>query len=505
MNAQRSLQRSPSRILSPVEIAGIVHRQKGVFLAVFVLAVLGMIACGLWTPMYQSEVKILVLRQRADTVITPAAAGSVQMSNNEVSEEDLNSEVELLNSNDLLRKVAESTDLASTTVSRVFAPGSPDTRLAKAVYKLGKDLKIEPIRKSDVISVQYKSRDPQSAYRVLSVLTNAYLEKHLELHRPSGEYPFFEKLAAQYEEGLKRAQTRLLDFNRENGIVAPQTERDMVLQRSFEFDADANQAKQAAAADERRAQTLQGLLNQTPTRVASTESSSQNEELLSGMQSTLLNLQLKHIEQLTKFSPNYALVRETEAQIGAAEKSIDSAKQTPVMNETTARNPSYDWLQQEIAKSTSDLDATKAREKAASSIAAKYRLAAEHIGQQVQTEQDLVRDARLQEDNYLLYVRKREEARMNDALDRLGIVNIAIAEQPSVPRLPVRSPVRSLLLMLLVGFTLSAPIAFAADHFDPSIRTPDEVIAYLGTPVLAALEAPGKASPEHLNGNQSGT
>lgn len=503
MSAQRTLQRSPARMISPFEIAGIAHRQKGVFLALFVLAALAMIACGLCTPTYQSEMKILVLRQRAETVITPSENGAVQMGTGEVSEEDLNSEVELLNSSDLLRQVATQTNLANTTVSRFFSPGASDTRLAKAVYKLGKDLKIEPIRKSDVISVRYQSRDPQSAYKVLSVLTNAYLEKHLELHRPNGEYPFFEKLAAQYEEGLKKAQTKLLDFNQQNGIVAPQTERDMILQRSFEFDADANQAKQSAAADQRRAQALQDLLNHTPARIDSSQSSSQNEELLSGMQSTLLNLQMKHIEQLTKFSANYALVRQTEDQIAAAEKSIDTAKKTPVMSETTNRNPSYDWIQQEIAKSTSDLDATRAREKAASSIAARYRLAAEHIAQQVQTEQDLVRDARLQEDNYLLYVRKREEARMNDALDRLGIVNIAIAEQPAIPRIPVRSPVRSLLLMLLVGFTISAPIAFAADHFDPSIRTPDEVLAYLGTPVLAALEAPDKASPGHLSGSST--
>ena len=505
MSAQRTLQRSPSRILSPLEIAGIAHRQKGVFLAVLVLAVLAMIACGLLTPTYQSEMKILVLRQRADTVITSAPNGPVQVGTNEVSEEDLNSEVELLNSEDLLRKVAATTNLASPRMPQLLPPGPPDVRLAKAVYKLGKDLKVEPIRKSDVISVRYQSRDPQSAYRVLSVLSNAYLEKHLELHRPNGEYPFFEKLAAQYEEGLKRAQEKLLAFNKENGIVAPQTERDMVLQRSFEFDADANQARQSAAADERRAQALQDMLSQTPSRVASAESTSQNQELLSGMQTTLLNLQIKHIDQLTKFSPNYALVRETEAQISAAEKSIDAAKQTPVVSQTTNRNPSYDWLQQELAKSTSDLDATRARVKAASSIAAKYRVAAERISQQAQTEQDLVRDARLQEDNYLLYVRKREEARMNDALDRLGIVNIAIAEQPSVPRIPVRSPLRSLLLMLLVGFTISAPVAFAADHFDPSIRTPDEVVAYLGTPVLAALEAPDRASPGQLNGSQSGT
>jgi uncharacterized protein involved in exopolysaccharide biosynthesis len=238
------------------------------------------------------------------------------------------------------------------------------------------------------------------------------------------------------------------------------------------------------------------MLAKTPDRVASSETSSQNQQSMSGMQATLLNLQMKHIEQLTKFSPDYALVKETDAQIAAAEKAIDVAKQSQVVAETTNRNPSYDWLTQEIEKSSSALDATKARETTASAIAGKYRMTAEHIAQEEQTEQDLVRDARVQEDNYLLYVRKREEARMNEALDRLGIVNVAIAEQPATPRIPVRSPARSLMLMFLVGFSLSLPAAFAVDHLDPSFRTPDEIVLYLGTPVLAALEGSSKALPE---------
>ena len=40
------------------------------------------------------------------------------------------------------------------------------------------------------------------------------------------------------------------------------------------------------------------------------------------------------------------------------------------------------------------------------------------------------------EDNYLLYLRKREEARISDALDGKKIVNVTIAEAATVPVLP---------------------------------------------------------------------
>jgi hypothetical protein len=40
---------------------------------------------------------------------------------------------------------------------------------------------------------------------------------------------------------------------------------------------------------------------------------------------------------------------------------------------------------------------------------------------------------------------------------------------------------------LVLGGTVSTGLAFAADSLNASFRTPDEVIAHLGTPVLASL------------------
>jgi hypothetical protein len=45
-------------------------------------------------------------------------------------------------------------------------------------------------------------------------------------------------------------------------------------------------------------------------------------------------------------------------------------------------------------------------------------------------------------------------------------------------------------------------MAFALDHFDPSFRTPSEVLAELDIPVLAAV--PLKLDSSHKNGNGNG-
>ena len=94
---------------------------------------------------------------------------------------------------------------------------------------------------------------------------------------------------------------------------------------------------------------------------------------------------------------------------------------------------------------------------------------------------------RAAQENYLLYVKKKEEARMNDALDERGIVNVAIVEQPTAPALPVLSAWTVLALGLLGAGIGGAGAAFVADHLDPAFRDPEDVRAYLNVPVLASL------------------
>ena len=75
-------------------------------------------------------------------------------------------------------------------------------------------------------------------------------------------------------------------------------------------------------------------------------------------------------------------------------------------------------------------------------------------------QQNLSQDAKTQEENYLLYEHKREEARISNALDQGGILNVALAEQPVVPALPKRSPLSIALLTLLLAGTFSLATAF---------------------------------------------
>jgi capsular polysaccharide biosynthesis protein len=72
-------------------------------------------------------------------------------------------------------------------------------------------------------------------------------------------------------------------------------------------------------------------------------------------------------------------------------------------------------------------------------------------------------------------------------MDQGGILNVTVAEEPRAPALPAQSAWFFGVVGVMLGGTLSTGLAFAADYLNPGFRTPDEVIAYLGTPVLASL------------------
>jgi uncharacterized protein involved in exopolysaccharide biosynthesis len=472
------------------DVVSVLFRQRWPMLGAFVLVVVAAALSGVWIPQYEAQMKILALRQRSDEMVTPSANAPAQFSNDQVSEEDLNSEVELLNSDDLLRKVVLTTGLDRQ--SGLSMHGDSAVSIAKAARKLAKDLKIEPLRKTNVISVSYQAHDPKLAEEVLKALAAAYTEKHLEVHRPFGEFKFFDQQAEQYKQGLNQAQKKLADFTKITGVVSAESERDSALQQAEAFDSNARQARTALLETEQRVGVLHAQLPTIKPRMTTAVRNSDNPQLFQQLKSTLLNLQLKRTELLTKYEPTYRLVQEVDQQIADAKSAIRTEESKPIRDETSDQNPDYQWVEAELTKAQSDLSGMRARAAAAAAVAAKYHEEAQRLDQNMVVQQNLLQDAKTQKENYLLYERKREDARISNALDRGGILNVALTEQPVVPALSKRSPLGVSLLTLLLAGTFSLSTAFVLDFMDPTFRTSDELAGYLGTPVLGALTKCGE-------------
>jgi uncharacterized protein involved in exopolysaccharide biosynthesis len=470
------------------DIAAVVFRQRWTILAIFTIVLVGALVSGYLAKKYEAHMKILVLRQRIDEAVSAEPNVQTQVSP-DISLEDLNSEVELLRSDDVLRKVVIANNLQSRAGSH-FGHVDEERSIAAAVRKLGGDLNIELIPKTDVISVSYRSGDPRLAAEVLKSVAASYLDKHRELHRPSGEFRFFDQQTEQYARGLKSSQDQLAAFTEKYGVASANLERDLTLQHLADFDATAHQAQTSVAQTTQQIQSLQAQIAAMQPRITTEIKDSENQSLMEQLKTTLLNLKLKRTELLTKFAPSYRLVQEVDRQIADTTAAIKTEESRPAKDETTDVDPTFVMLRSELAKAQEELNGYKAQAAATTKVAGGYRLAAERLEQEGLQQEDLQRTAKIDEDDYLLYSRKREEARISDALDQRGILNVAVAEQPVVPALAAQSPVKTSGLTLLFGFFVSFGAAFIADYASPSFRTPDEVAGYLDMPVLASLPKP---------------
>jgi uncharacterized protein involved in exopolysaccharide biosynthesis len=220
------------------ELAMILFRHRRLFVGVsglvFVLAVVYAFAGAT----YRAQVRVLVRRGRADPPVAAQENAPPDFSRVEVTEEELNSEAELLKDDDVLRRVVEANDLAAHDWLRWLRPDEKHAaRVERAVKKLARRLDVEAIKKTDLIAVTYDAPDPELAAHVLQSLASVYLEKHVEVHRPAGQLQFFDQQTGESRRQLEEAQGKLMNFTKSHDVVVAAQQRDLVLQRLDELSA----------------------------------------------------------------------------------------------------------------------------------------------------------------------------------------------------------------------------------------------------------------------------
>lgn len=490
MTAERSADQGgsgPTITLREMMAVGFRRRRLilGVFLGIFTATLLVIV---LLPKQYEAHMKILVRHERAEPVVSPERESPAQWPI-PVSEAELQSEAEFIKSTDLLRKVVVVCNLQGSDSNSLWTRkrGSDKERIAHAALQLEKDLKVEPIKLTDLISLSYQSKDPEMAAKVLNSLANLYLEKHLAMRRAPGEFEFFQQQAEEYRKALLDAQEKLATFERDEGVVNPALEKEISVRKVAEFEAESRGDQATIAETRQRIATLESQLSTLPKRETTEVRTSDNPQLMQTLKAKLLELELKHVELMSKFQPDYRPVRDLEEQIAQTKKAIEAAEKSPLRDETTDRDPTYEALRTELAKAKTELAATEARARAITRLIDTYRRQAEQLEHKEISHQDMLRTVKADEDNYLLYLHKEEEARISDALDRQRFSNVVVAEPATAPLKPEPRGLPFLIVGTMLATLASVMIALFVDRWDPSFRTPEEVESFLGSPVLAAF------------------
>jgi uncharacterized protein involved in exopolysaccharide biosynthesis len=475
-------------------------RRRRAVLVCFLGILLGTIVFALFFSKYRAETEILLHRERVDPVAT-GEQNTPMMVNAEITEQEVNSEVELIKSRDVLRPVVVKCGL-DQLIQPLFRHKTPLEKIDIAVEGLRNSLIVEALPKTNMIQIQYAAGKREAAAQVLEELDNAYIEKHREMHYPPGQFKFFDQETQKASQELQVAEAKLKEFPAQAGTANPTVTRDFTLQKLTESNYDLGQTREAIAEASHRIDTLRQLQKTTPPRLTTQMRDADAEGVLQQMKSTLLALDLKRSDMASKYKPDYAPLQELNKEIADTQTAIDAEK--PVKDVTTDQNPAYVWIDGELAKAQADLRGYQAKADAIEKTVSQTMETARKLDVNSIEQADLVRTAKAAEDNFLLYQRKREEARIGEALDQTHILNVSIAEKPAIPTVPTLSSLTIVLFGTMLAFAATAGLVFMLERMDSSFRTPAEVEAVLNLPLLAAVPNEGsyRLHLENVNGNK---
>jgi uncharacterized protein involved in exopolysaccharide biosynthesis len=488
---QRSQVNEYKKDISLRQVVEPLFRRKTLIIVTFLSILAVVITIGvLMPPPYKSHMAVLVNRERLDPLVSteqtnvapPDAVAAVTV-------EEINSEAELLVSQDLLRKVVLKTglDQRTSTMDWLFPARTEDQKVERAIKKLAKKLTIKNETNSNLIDVSYSSPDPELSYAVLQALGDFYVQKHVEVHRPPGSFQFFDTETQKYHDALQQSEAKLKSFSHDEGVAVPDVVRtDLALTVATATGLLAT-AQQTIASDEQRIASDEAQLKNTPERKPTLQASAPPDKLLSDLGAALIAAQTKRTQLAMKYDPNYPLVKEADSEIAQTKAEIADAEKTRYVTQTTDADPTYELLREDLAKTRSDLAAQRAGAEAAKRGIANIRNQMVDLDQKALTQQDLLRESKANEDNYLLYLSKREQERTSDALDKTRIGNVAIAVPPAIPALPMYSIPMVILIAFAGALFLSIGTGYAVDYFDSSFHTPAQVVDMLGIPVVITV------------------
>jgi len=296
------------------------HRKIFGGASLFVIALTATVT--LLTPrQYLSEMKFLVQNSRGNVVVTPGRTNPVNVVS-EVTEAQVNSELEILHSHDVLDPVADPAwEKLPANQRSAFAIRKHEALLAA----FDKSLEIEPVRKTNVINVGIRAKDPEEARNSLQRLSDAYLEQHRRMERPAGASSFFVAEAERYRAAWDGASRELVHFQRQHRLSSLQ-QREADVEGKI-TGAQNDVLRSEATLEELDARLAEGArrMDLMAARQTTQDKAQPNLESMQQLNTMVTELENRRTALLTNYKAGDRLVQELDRQIAFTKSQLTDA------------------------------------------------------------------------------------------------------------------------------------------------------------------------------------
>ena len=447
-----------------------------VFLTIFALVLLYL---AVRPEKYLAHMSFLIRNQRAEPLVgSDPHQNSIQLP--DVTEVDLNSEVELLSSSEVLRQVVIDCNLAKAK------RGHEDVAIEGATRALGKALKITPVRNSSLIDVSYQSSNREQARNVLAQLAKVYLQKRMNLHTASQAESFFAGESQGAQDNLRTAESERAAFLSENGYEGLPQQVQIGLQYVQDLKGQVDGAQTSLDETEARLRQVAADRKTTPERISTQARFSSNPNGVQQLLTALVTLENRKTELMTKFKPGDRQILQTDQEMKNTQDALKRVETVGPLENVSDSNPAWQALDAEVNRLNQTRNGLVSRRDQLIAQYTKQESRLRQMERDTVRVNELERKVRVAGDKFDLYQGKAVAARIADGLDAQEISNVILVSQPLVPAIPEPSRINFFTGLLLALF-VSLSLGFFSQTISEKLYGPAQVEEETGIPVMATL------------------
>ncbi len=481
------------------DVVYVLFRRKWFIIGVFLATVVPTTIYTLLIPdLYEAKSSILVKPGRENIYVSPVGApeGAHPPIIVQRVSEVINSEIEILKSKVLIRRVIEQIGFAALfpndlpETSRVaHAEDEKSIPLEVAVKRTLAHLSVKRVRGTDIIEVAFRSLDLDIPANFVNTLVDSYLDRHLEVHRNIKSYDFFKAQSRQLEQELESAARKLADFKKKYGIVSFEQLMGITLSKFTEANSAKNRNETEIKTTQKKIDKLKEDLSRISEHKYTGQSESTDAPVVSELKSTLASLELQRTNLVQKYKPDNYKIANIDDRIAKVKELLASEEEKFHGSVSTGLSGVYSTLESQLLTEEVSLEALHTRGLEIEKHLIEYGQEMSRLGRLEPELRALERAVGIKEQNYRLYLTKFEESRVSDAMDAVKMVSVTVLESAETPLGPIpHGKGLNIFLSLCIAGVAGLGLAFLMEYFDHTFKVPEDIKDNLGVPVLGTIE-----------------
>jgi len=386
-------------------------------------------------------------------------------------------------------------EIKSRTLSEDIIIELPDSIRAlyegsyqRVVNDIRKSISAAPVRDADIININVTSTSPVAAMVIANLVTKVLKEGSMEVKRSeiSNVRQYIEEQLKTVKSKLELAELNLKNYKEKEKVTILDQESYEILRRLTNAEVLYNQALTEAGSIGEQLRYIEEEISKQRSDVISSVTQITS-PYINRLKGNLVDLELQLTElELKNYDESHPKIQELKKKILETKENLtrEVLKIAEGENLIDPVSQIRSHLQKQISL-RAEFVAYKTKAKDLKKIINNYTSELSTLPEKELNVARLKRDKTVNNEIYMMLLKKMEEARIMEE-GRIG--NIRIIDKAILPQLPIApNKTMNIIVGLIIGIVLGIGMAVFLESMDVSLKDIADIEARTGLPVLAAI------------------